>query len=104
MTDYTCIPLLYETEVDKYIIAHQDLTEEFIRKGLMPEKIQSVCIPINEEKFACRISKSEARKQVNTLFEWEESDGKWYLIMGGSMGFGNITKLIKELELRSIPL
>lgn len=98
MTDYTCIPLLYETEVDKYIIAHQDLTEEFIRKGLMREKIQSVGIPINEEKFACRISKSEARKQVNTLFDWEESDGKWYLIMGGSMGFGNITKLIKELE------
>ena len=98
MTDYTCIPLLYETEVDKYIIAHQDLTEEFIRKGLMREKIQSVGIPINEDKFAYRISKSEARKQVNTLFEWEESDGKWYLIMGGSMGFGNITKLIKELE------
>ena len=98
MTDYTCIPLLYETEVDKYIIAHQDLTEEFIRKGLMREKIQSVGIPINEDKFAYRISKSEARKQVNTLFDWEESDGKWYLIMGGSMGFGNITKLIKELE------
>ena len=98
MTDYTCIPLLYETEVDKYIIAHQDLTEEFIRKGLMREKIQSVGIPVNEDKFSYRISKSEARKQVNTLFDWEESVGKWYLIMGGSMGFGNITKLIKELE------
>jgi processive 1,2-diacylglycerol beta-glucosyltransferase len=98
MTDYTCIPLLYETELDKYVIAHDGLTEEFIRKGLSREKLQSIGIPVNEDKFAGRISKVEARKQVNALFEWEESDGKWYLIMGGSMGFGNITKLIRELK------
>lgn len=100
MTDYTCIPLLYETELDKYVIAHADLTDEFVRKGLSIEKLQSIGIPVNEDKFTEKIPKSEARKLVNTLFEWEESKGKWYLIMSGSMGFGNITKLIKELKSR----
>lgn len=98
MTDYTCIPLLYETELDKYVIAHKDLTEEFIRKGLSREKLQSIGIPVYEGKFSGRISKDEARKQVNTLFEWEEADGKWYLIMGGSMGFGKISELVRQLR------
>ena len=100
MTDYTCIPLLYETELDKYIIPHESLIEEFVEKGLTRNKLQSVGIPVNEKAFTTRWPKAEAREFLNVLYEWEEAKGKWYLIMGGSMGFGNIVGLIKELESR----
>ena len=101
MTDYTCIPLLYETELDRYIIAHQSLTEEFIEKGLSPDKLHAVGIPVNEERFKERIPKNDARKLVNSTFGWEEANGNWYLIMGGSMGFGDITGLIRQLSYRT---
>ena len=98
MTDYTCIPLLYETELDRYIIAHENLKNEFIENGLPEEKIYAIGIPINENKFATKMPKDIAQYLVNILFKWENADGKWYLIMGGSMGFGNIIKLIDELK------
>ena len=98
MTDYTCIPLLYETELDRYIIAHEKLKNEFIENGLPEEKLYAIGIPINENKFATKMPKDIAQYLVNILFKWENADGKWYLIMGGSMGFGNIIKLIDELK------
>ena len=98
MTDYTCIPLLYETELDRYIIAHENLKNEFIENGLSEEKLYAIGIPINENKFATKMPKDIAQYLVNILFKWENADGKWYLIMGGSMGFGNIIKLIDELK------
>ena len=103
MTDYTCIPLLYETELDRYVIAHKDLTDEFIENGLPREKLYPVGIPINETRFASRARKDAARELVNILFEWEEATGHWYLIMGGSMGFGNIIGIIKDIEDRIAP-
>lgn len=98
MTDYTCIPLLYETELDRYIIAHENLKNEFIENGLPEEKLYAIGIPINENRFATKMPKDIAQYLVNILFKWENADGKWYLIMGGSMGFGNIIKLIDELK------
>ena len=101
MTDYTCIPLLYETEVDRYIIPHSDLTEEFVSKGIARNKLQAVGIPVDEGRFTDCIPKEKARKIVNQLYEWNEASGNWYMIMGGSMGFGNITRLIQELDMRT---
>ena len=100
MTDYTCIPILYETELDKYIIPHYSLTSEFVQKGLIRNKLQAVGIPVNEKTFNTRWPKAEAREFLNILYDWKEAKGKWYLVMGGSMGFGNIIGLIKELESR----
>ena len=101
MTDYTCIPLLYETEVDRYVIPHSILTEEFVSKGIARNKLRAIGIPVNEDRFAESIPKDKARKIANQLYEWSEASGNWYLIMGGSMGFGNIRKLIRELDTRT---
>ena len=100
MTDYTCIPILYETELDKYIIPHYSLTSEFVQKGLISNKLQAIGIPVNEKTFTTRWPKAEAREFLNILYDWKEAKGQWYLVMGGSMGFGNIIGLIKELESR----
>lgn len=99
MTDYTCIPLLYETELDRYVIAHKSLKDEFRENGLPEEKLRAAGIPVNETRFSAKLPKDVAQNLVNILFEWEDAPGRWYLIMGGSMGFGNIIKLIEELKM-----
>ena len=98
LTDYTCIPFLAETELDSYVIPHEDLIEEFVEKGIPREKIVPVGIPVNEEKFAARIPAGQARKQINAEFAWDDADGRWFLLMGGSMGFGNMNGLISALQ------
>jgi len=103
MTDYTCIPFLPETELDKYVIAHHDLIEEYVEKGIPREKIVPVGIPIDEEKFNARVDRAEARKQAEEIFGWKETptESNWYLIMSGSMGFGNLGELIDKLLQRT---
>lgn len=98
-TDYTCIPFLPETELDKYVIPHEDLIEEYAEKGIPREKIFPAGIPVDEEKFTARVPKDEARKFCEAEFGWKKGneDSHWFLIMSGSMGFGNLGGLIEEL-------
>jgi len=98
MTDYTCIPFLAETELDYYIIPHEHLIEEFVEKGLPREKIVSIGIPVDEEKMCRKVPSVEARRMVCEEMGWpSDIEGRWYLIMSGSMGYGNLGDLVKEL-------
>lgn len=36
-TDYTCIPFWEETNCDYYIIPHEDLADEYIKRGVPKE-------------------------------------------------------------------
>lgn len=97
MTDYTCIPFLPETELDKYVIAHEDLVEEFVEKGIPREKVVPLGIPVGISTE--RMPKDEARRTADKLFGWDNGadNGKWFLLMGGSMGFGNMDELLVQL-------
>ena len=99
MTDYTCIPFLQETDLDYYIIPHEHLIEEFVEKGLPREKIVPIGIPVDEKKFSTRLPQPQARAQIiDSIFNSNlRLDGDWYLVMSGSMGFGNVEHLIKQL-------
>ena len=99
MTDYTCIPFLQETNLDYYIIPHEHLIEEFAEKGLPREKIVPIGIPIDEKKFSTRLPKPKARTQIIQSISNSNlhSEGHWYLVMSGSMGFGNVEQLIAQL-------
>ena len=105
MTDYTCIPFLPETELDRYVIAHEDLVEEFVEKGIPREKIVPLGIPVDEERYGTRLDRNAARALVCDEFAWEPSseESRWFLIMGGSMGFGNMGGLISTLLQRIQP-
>ncbi len=104
-TDYTCIPFLPETELDRYVIAHEDLVEEFVEKGIPREKIVPLGIPVDEERYGTRLDRNAARALVCDEFAWEPSseESRWFLIMGGSMGFGNMGGLISTLLRRIQP-
>ena len=91
-TDYTCIPFWGETDCDFCVIPHEDLTDEFVSKGVPREKIYPLGIPVAPE-YSVPLDKQEARKALGL------DPGKTiYLIMGGSMGYGNIDKTILQLD------
>lgn len=98
-TDYTCYPFMNETDIDGYMIAHQDLIEEYVRKGVPAEKIYPTGIPCSCDSAAGKTFKIEARQKLNEIYSWQgpPDKGKWFVIMGGSMGYGNMKELVGHL-------
>lgn len=90
-TDYTCIPFWEETELDRYFIPHPDLISEFSGKGIPAEKITATGIPVSH-RFRSHTDKKAARAALNL-----PESGNVYLIMTGSMGFGNVADMTKAL-------
>ena len=96
VTDYTCAPFWEETNLDYYFIPHKDLTDEFIGKGINANKILPFGLPINT-KFNYHNNKVDSKKELNL-----NPNLNHILIMGGSMGAGDIfnttLSLSKELN------
>lgn len=96
-TDYTCIPFWEETELDYYIIPHEDLADEFIRKGIPKEKLLPYGIPIKPD-FYEKISRQEARTKFCQIYNISFDVSKpWYMIMSGSMGYGKVHQLVNAI-------
>lgn len=90
-TDYTCIPFWEETEPDYFFIPHADLKAEFLKAGIPEEKLIVTGIPVSR-RFTQRKPKKEARASLGLPLE-----GKLFLIMTGSMGYGNVDSLVSKL-------
>ena len=86
-TDYACIPFWEETELDGYFIPHEDLTEEFIRRGISRNKLIPTGIPVSK-----RFSLPADRAHTRTILNFS-GVRRIYLVMTGSMGFGNVQVL-----------
>lgn len=93
-TDYTCIPFTEETDCDCYVIPHKSLTSEFVRRGIPPEKIKALGIPVRSA-FTSDMSKSEARKLLGL-----SQNETYFLIAGGSVGAGSLKQFVKYLTSR----
>lgn len=91
-TDYTCIPFWEETECDGYVLPHEDLIEEYVKRGIPREKCYGLGIPVKEE-FTRKRTKAKARARLQL-----PQDAKMYLIMSGSMGFGKIQVFTRKLN------
>lgn len=96
-TDYTCIPFTEETEADYYFIAHEELIEEYVHKGIPREKLVPTGIPVSE-RFRSLPLREEARRALNM-----DMTGHCILIMTGSMGYGKIENLVQALVQRIDP-
>lgn len=93
-TDYTCIPFWEETNCDYYIIPHEDLVDEYIKRGVPKEKLLPYGIPVRHA-FANHTPKDIARRKCHL-----DADSPTFLIMSGSMGFGKLAVFAAELALR----
>ncbi len=95
MTDYTAIPFIEETELDYYIIPHEHLIEEFVKKGLPRTKLYPFGIPV-KQVFYTKQSQMDARKKCKDILGNAISEEKrWFLLMSGSMGFGHVQELVQ---------
>lgn len=90
ITDYTIHPFWDETSIDYYIIPNELLLYQAIKKGLPKEKLLPIGIPINM-KFASKVDKKIARNAVGI------DDKPTVLLMSGSMGYGNIFKILQDI-------
>ncbi len=102
MTDYTIHPFLNDTELDYYIIPHKDLIPLWVANGFKEEQLVPIGIPVDTSKFEVRLPMGQARKKIarSLGFELRESDApemnsRWYLMMSGSMGFGNMAQQLR---------
>lgn len=83
-TDYTCIPFWEETECDYYVIPHEDLVGEYVKRGVPQEKILPYGIPVSHT-FTTHMPQETAKKKCGLA-----PDTPAFLIMSGSMGFGKL--------------
>ena len=90
-TDYTCYPFTDEVEVDRYFIAHEQLIEEYASKGIQRSRLSPTGIPVSNQ-FASHTDRTEARRRLHI-----PEEARLYLIMTGSMGFGNISSMVERL-------
>ena len=91
MTDYTCIPFWEETDCDYYIVPHWMLVKPCVQRGLPEEKLIPLGIPVSQ-MCKRKIDRKAAREKLG-LFP----DKKYILVAGGSMGAGDMKKLVEQL-------
>lgn len=96
-TDYSLCPFYDELDVDMCFISTAEVIKEYTDRGISIDKICPSGIPISE-RFEIQISKEEARAKLGI-----NNNRFLCLIMSGSMGFGNIYKLIDQI-LEKLPV
>ena len=87
-TDYECIPFWEETKPDWFVIPSSKLADGFIKKGFKKEILLPFGIPVS----------SRFKRVDNTNIVPNNT----VMIVSGSMGFGDVKKLVLEL-LENIP-
>ena len=90
MTDYTCIPFWEETRCDAYVVAHEEMIKACVKRGIPKEKLIPAGIPVSS-RFSKNADQKKAREHLHLPF-----DKKIYLVIGGSMGAGDLEKLTRQ--------
>lgn len=91
-TDYTCIPFTEETECDYFIIPSPVQKQEFCLRGINPEKVIPIGIPVRKG-FRKEMDRGEALGRLGL------DPQKHYILMaGGSIGAGAIMEAIPVLR------
>ncbi len=91
ITDFTVHPFWESTELDYYVIPNELLKNRARKKGIPSEKILPFGIPIRKQ-FASKMSREEARRSLGI------EDKTTFLVMMGSMGFGNVVKDLRAID------
>ena len=91
-TDYTCYPFWEEIDCDHLIIAHKELTESYVKRGIPKEKLRPCGIPISM-RFSEIPTQEDAKQRLGF-----DTSRNLYLIMGGSMGAGHLRSFTRRLH------
>lgn len=92
VTDYTLHPFWEDVPHIEYVnLANKLLTYKAVKKGILPSRICSFGIPINE-KFNTSVPKRDAKAELGL-----NPEKPTILVMAGSMGYGNMSSIIDEI-------
>lgn len=95
-TDYTCIPFEEETELDYYFVPQGAAGRCYLERGIPAKKLRYTGIPVRDA-FCGRGDKLQARATLGL-----DANRPYYLIMSGSMGYGNLEEITDSI-LRQAP-
>ena len=90
-TDYYCSPMLEETIPNAIFIAHKNSTFTYINHGIDTKLLVPTGIPVSQ-KFLTKKDKSLVRQQLGL-----SNDNQVFLLMSGSMGFGDLIDTTKYI-------
>ena len=91
MTDYTLHPFAEDVEMDVLYVPHEDMIAECRDRGVPEEKVRAVGIPVGLNCLPCD-DKAAAKRAAGL-----DPARREVLLVGGSMGAGNLPDLITEL-------
>lgn len=91
VTDFTVHPYWQETALDAYVVPSSLLGFQCMEKGIPEEKVYPLGIPISAE-FAQKMPREEALKALGLPIK------DTVLVMTGSMGYGNVPKIIRRID------
>jgi len=90
-TDYYASPMVEETNPEKIFMAHNDSMFTYTTKGISSHKLIPTGIPV-AQKFVRPADKNAAREKLNI-----PQNSKVYLLMSGSMGFGDTIDIARYI-------
>lgn len=99
LTDYVNHPLWFHKNIEAFIVGHDYIKQDMVRCGIPKERIFSYGVPVSQV-FLNKEKKALARKELSL------EDKFTVLIMGGSLGYGNLEstfvnfgKCFREMQL-----
>ena len=92
ITDYGSHAYWVHPDVDWYVVAHDEMVQELSEQGTTKNKVLPLGIPI-KASFLGKFDKAETRVKLGL-----DADKTTVTIMGGSLGMGNLKKILKDIS------
>ena len=92
VTDFTLHPFWENTDIDCYVTPSALLNHQFAGRGVPENRLLDLGIPIHP-RFAEKLDKKEARQMLGL-----DPDLPTVMVMMGSMGFGNVAKILRKVD------
>jgi processive 1,2-diacylglycerol beta-glucosyltransferase len=90
LTDYASHPFWLHSHIDAYVIAHSSMKFEMISRGIEESIIHPIGIPVTSDFL-------QKKEKKCILKELQLEEKTTVLIMGGSLGFGEVRDVFKAL-------
>ena len=97
LTDYSVHNFWLQNNTDAFIVANEDIKNEMIERGIPEKKVYPFGIPV-DIRFTEVLDKEKIRKDLKL------KNKTTFLIMGGSLGIGQIEKIFMTLMASSLDI
>jgi processive 1,2-diacylglycerol beta-glucosyltransferase len=98
VTDFGVHTYWLQQEIDLYLVGHDDVKQEMIRRGIRAERIHVTGIPI-KPKFGETMDAATARQRLKI-----HPSKRTLLLMGGGHGLGPMPDIVHALKTVPFPL